>query len=97
MSPLRRWMENHGHPGWYSWLVVVGSSLTSTLVAVFLAGALIEQERSQRKADQLVLCEVIVIQDDSLKDPTAPPRTEAGRKLSRALSVLREKYECDGR
>lgn len=94
--PLRRWMEEHGHPGWYSWVVVVGTSIVSTGLALLLAFQLVNAERMRRESDRAALCEVIVIQDEAMKSPNRPI-TPAGKSLSRALSDLRTKYNCDGR
>lgn len=93
--PLREWFEQHGHPGWYSWLVVVGSAFTSTTLAVFLAFGLVNAERERREQDRAALCDVIILYDDARQG--APPVTEYGRKLADAFSGLRTKYNCDGK
>lgn len=52
--PLRRWMALHGHPGWYSWLVVIAGCLISMAVSITISNRAsdeaLERDRAQREA-----------------------------------------------
>lgn len=54
--PLRKWMTLHGHPGWYSWLVVIGGCIVSMVVSVTISNrasqAALERDRQQRIEQQ---------------------------------------------
>lgn len=54
--PLRKWMTIHGHPGWYSWLVVIGGCLVSMVVSVAISirasDAALERDRMQREQSE---------------------------------------------
>jgi hypothetical protein len=52
MMPLRRWMNEHGHPGWYSWVVVVLSSVTSSVLAIMVSVALATNAVEAREKDR---------------------------------------------
>ena len=66
--PLRKWMSEHGHPGWYSWLVVIGGCLASMIVSVSISVQMNERalqrdgrQRAERQAEgRRVACQVIV-------------------------------------
>lgn len=67
--PLRKWMTEHGHPGWYSWLVVILGCVVSMIVSVGIsvrmnnaaiqrehqAQALAAQREAERRAQQRVV------------------------------------------
>ena len=108
--PLRQWFSEHGHPGWYSWVVVVGTSLTSAVlclvVTVHVASQSIGHERAARVAAEAqnrqtevetkrAACAVIISQDEAYNDPTAPPVTAAGKRAGQAWRDLRKAFQCD--
>lgn len=105
MSPLRRWFTSHGHPGWYSWVTVVGTSVTSSALAVYLSVSVVSNDLERRQAEQaaqaergrLAVCRLIIAQDNALDDPSTPPATQAGRKAAMAWHNLREQFRCDGK
>lgn len=41
-------MTEHGHPGWYSWLVVIGGCLTSILISIAVNQQTVQRERAER-------------------------------------------------
>jgi hypothetical protein len=43
-------MTEHGHPGWYSWLVVVGGCLISVVVSIAVNQQTVSRERAERDA-----------------------------------------------
>jgi hypothetical protein len=47
-------MTEHGHPGWYSWLVVIGGAFVSMLISVIIAiqvnNNTLERDRQERAA-----------------------------------------------
>lgn len=49
-------MTAHGHPGWYSWLTVIGGCLISMIVSITVSvqmnQAALERDRQQRIADE---------------------------------------------
>lgn len=108
--PLRRWFSDHGHPGWYSWVVVVGTSLTSAVlclvVSLHAAKVSVEREREARVAAQAEIgrsqaenkraaCAVIISQDEAYNDPASPPVTAAGKRAGLAWRDLRRAFQCD--
>lgn len=109
--PLRAWFTDRGHPGWYSWLVVVGTALTSSVlclvVTLHVARASVAREREARVEAQLradetqrqargAACLVIVSQDEAFNDPgTMPPITAAGKRAAVAWHNLRQQFQCD--
>lgn len=96
MSPLQKWMTDHGHPGWYSWLVVIGGALTSSLLAVAIAVTLndraIERDRADREQARRASCLLIHTMIDVYTDPT--PATETGRRAAKAWEDLGRKFGC---
>ena len=109
--PLREWFSTKGHPGWYSWLVVVGTSLTSAVltlvVSVHASQSAVNRERTARELSQKQTvaaqvearrsaCLVIISQDEAYNDPgAAPPQTAAGRRAASAWHSLRQTFQCD--
>lgn len=107
--PLQRWMSEHGHPGWYSWLVVIGGSLVASLTAIAISVTLnaraIERERRAERAaaerqaqeDQAARaasCLVMLTMTEVYTDP--PPATPTGRKAAAAWKDLGRIFECQG-
>lgn len=109
--PLRAWFTERGHPGWYSWLVVVGTALTSAIlclvVSLHVARSSVARERAARVAQQeqadasqrearRAACLVIVSQDEAFNDPgSVPPVTAAGKRAADAWHSLRKQFQCD--
>lgn len=103
--PLQKWMTEHGHPGWYSWLVVLGGSLVSMMVAVGISVSLnnqaIERERQAqaqeaeranvlREASREASCLTI----RTMADVYADPSTETGEKARAAWISLGRTFGC---
>lgn len=101
--PLRQWFTERGHPGWYSWAVVVGTALTSSVlclvVTIHMAQVSVERERKARIQSQVegrrAACALIVAQDDAFRDTR--PATPAGVKAAKAWRDLRIQFRCDER
>lgn len=101
--PLRQWFTERGHPGWYSWLVVVGTALTSSVlclvVSIHSAKVSVERERQARIQSQAegrrAACALIVAQDDAFRD--TEPATPAGASAAKAWRQLRIQFRCDER
>ncbi len=87
--PLRRWFSAHGLPGWYSWVVVVVLSITTS--GLSLAISINAQHRQQEQGRQ-ASCAVIVAQDNAFSEAT--PATNAGRRAAMAWHSLREQLHC---
>lgn len=94
--PLQKWMTEHGHPGWYSWFVVIGGALTSSIVAIGIAVTLnnraIEQDRADRETARDATCLVIRTMVRVYSDPT--PVTETGQNAARAWITLGRTFGC---
>jgi hypothetical protein len=103
--PLQKWMTEHGHPGWYSWLVVIGGALTSALMAVTISitvnartfereraqqRSALERERVQNEQARLATCLVI----RRMVDVYADPSTETGQKAATAWEDLGRIFQC---
>lgn len=88
MSPLRRWMSDHGHPSWYSWLVVIGACFTSLLISVTISISttrhMVEREEQARLQGEQALCGVIYVLDDAYRQ--VPPTTPAGKQVAKAIA-----------
>lgn len=97
MSPLRRWMTEHGHPGWYSWVVVLGGNLATlalTVVVVLTVNARsIERERAARLASERALCAVVDIYVRAAQE-APPPTTAYGREIVERMRDLRIALQC---
>jgi hypothetical protein len=107
MSPLQKWMSDHGHPGWYSWLVVIGGALVSMLISITVSVTLgkqqLERERQQeiqaakqaaagREAARNATCLVIRTMAEVYGDPE--PTTATGRKAATAWADLGRIFGC---
>lgn len=92
--PLQKWMTEHGHPGWYSWLVVIGGALTSMVVAVGISITIndraLERERAQREQARMATCLVV----RRMVDVYADPSTETGEKARKAWADLGLIFRC---
>lgn len=110
MSPLRRWMSQHGLPTWYSWVVLFGTVVSclglSVTVSLATAHRSVEAERRARLATQQesqrnqraawsAACQLIVAQDNAFHDPASRPVTSAGRASADAWRNLRKTFHCD--
>jgi hypothetical protein len=101
--PLRQWFTEKGHPGWYSWVVVVGAAVTSSILSIVVSISTthrsIEREREARAAQEAqsrrVACQVIVAQDEAFRDTV--PATKAGVAAAKAWRDLRTQFRCDER
>lgn len=100
--PLRKWMTEHGHPGWYSWFVIIGGCLTSMLIAVVISvqasnRAIAESEMRQRQADErgrATVCEFVNKIDGTYRDE--PPSLPSGKAQAAAWAELRQDFQCNG-
>lgn len=98
--PLREWMTEHGHPGWYSWLVVIAGCLASMIVSVSISVQMNEralerdrQQRTDRQAEGLrVACEVITRMRDAYD--RQDNLTRAGRDVAKAWADMAKLYRC---
>lgn len=94
--PLRRWFAGHHLPSWYSWIVVVGFSLTTSGLALIISINTIHrnQEAQRRQAEQgrELTCSLVVAQDDAFTDPA--PTSPAGKKVAAAWHRLRTELAC---
>lgn len=99
--PLREWMEQHGHPGWYSWLVVVGTQLVGSALILIITlnntQRSIEADQRSREMSRQATCAVVIVQDDAFRDPSALPQTPAGKNAAEAWHNLRTVLHCDER
>lgn len=97
MSPLRRWMHEHGHPTWWAWVVVVVVPMLvaalGMMVSLSVNARSIERERLAREESQRAFCAIVVLLDDSYR--RNPPSTPAGRELARAIAQARNANRCD--
>ncbi len=98
--PLRKWMSEHGHPGWYSWLVVIGGCLASMIVSVSISVQMNERalqrdgrQRAERQAEgRRVACQVIVRMRNAYAEQEK--LTPAGQDVERAWGDLARLYQC---
>jgi hypothetical protein len=92
--PLQKWMTEHGHPGWYSWLVVIGGCLVSMVVGSTISIAVndraLERERAQREEARAATCLVI----RQMENVYADPSTETGEKARAAWASLGRTFGC---
>ena len=103
--PLKRWFREHGHPGWYSWVVVVGltaaSAALSVVVNLNLTQNAIENDRraqaeADAKAQQLAevnrrgLCGVFLAQERVFSEA----ESEVGKAAAKAWHDLAVTYRC---
>lgn len=100
MSPLRRWMTEHGRPSWYSWIVVVMVPIMASIAVLVISLRInerttqesIQREREARRASEQAFCGIIVLLDDSYR--RSPPVTQTGRELAGAIARARSGYGC---
>lgn len=96
MSPLRRWMTEHGRPSWYSWIVVVlvpiMASVAVLVISLRVNEQSIQREREARRASEQAFCGIVTLLDDSWR--RTPPSTQAGRDLATAVRGARATYNC---
>lgn len=95
--PLRRWFAGHGLPSWYSWVVVVLLSITTSAVSLIISINTIhrnqEAQRQQSQQGRAMTCQLVIAQDDAFTDPA--PVTAAGKKAAAAWHRLRVQLGCD--
>lgn len=107
MSPLRKWFTEHGHPGWYSWMVVVGTSVTSAVLAILLSIhssqraveaerearlAAVDAERESRLASERALCDVVSVFLDTNRE--ARPDSKRSAIIAKKMGDLRDTIDC---
>jgi hypothetical protein len=100
VSPLRGWMQAHGRPAWWSWLVVVLVPLLASVGVLVITlrvnertvETTVAREREARRAAELAFCGIIVLLDDTYK--RTPPETPAGKGLAKAVRDARGTYNC---
>lgn len=97
MSPLRRWMTEHGHPGWYSWVVVLGGNMATLLLTVVVVLTVnqrsIDRERAARLASERALCAVVDIYVRAARE-TPPPTNAYGKEIVESMRALRAALKC---
>ena len=85
-----------GRPGWYAWLVVVGSSVVSSflalMVALHLNASSTRRLEEERKATDIKWCAIVSTLDDSYRE--SPPTTATGKNLAVAMAELRKQLLC---
>ena len=95
--PLRRWMREHGRPGWYSWLVVVlvpiMASVAVLVVSLRVNQRSIERERTARVASERAFCQILVLIDNSYHQ-SRPVKGTPSYDLSRAIANARTVNHC---
>ena len=84
--------------GWYWWIVVLASSLTTgTLALVIALYSQAQSERqleAQRRESERKLCTVLIAQDEAWSETT--PTTVTGRRVAEAIRDLRRDLGCPG-
>jgi hypothetical protein len=85
-------MSEHGHPTWWSWVVVIGGCLTTLLISVVISvqtnQRAIDREREARLASELEFCSLLKLFDDSYRE--VPPNTPTGINLAKGLREYRQ-------
>jgi hypothetical protein len=85
--------------GWYWWVVVTASSMTTGTIAVVISlHSLSESERKlleQQAESQRKFCEIVIAQDDAWSETT--PTTATGRRVAEAVRKLRQDLGCPTR
>lgn len=100
--PLRRWFTGHGMPGWYSWVVVVGLTMTTSVLSIIIclqiAQRAVRAEQAARieaaEAGRRQICRLAIAQDDAYSEPPGPV-TQTGKAAARAWKDTRAYYRCD--
>lgn len=110
MSPLRGWMQAHGRPSWYSWVVVVLVPLVASIGVLVVSlrvnsnaidrerranSDAINRERQVRIESQRAFCGIVVLLDETWR--RTPPTTAAGRELADAVAAARVVNRCPPR
>lgn len=94
--PLRKWMSEHGHPSWWSWLVVIGACFSSMVISIVVSAVMnqrgIERERMARFQSEQQWCSVIVVMDDAWR--SKPPATATGKEMAKGIRELRVGHRC---
>ncbi|MBG0560737.1 hypothetical protein [Actinoplanes aureus] len=72
-------------PGWYWWVALLASCLTTGITAVVIS--LRAQAESERK-----LCGAVIAQDEAWSETT--PTTVTGRRVAEAMRELRRELGC---
>lgn len=94
--PLRRWFAGRHLPSWYSWVVVVGLSLTTSGLSLAISISTIhrnqEAQRHQAEQGRELTCSLVIAQDDAFTDPA--PTSPAGKKIAAAWHRLRTELAC---
>lgn len=94
--PLRRWFAGHHLPSWYSWVVVVGLSLTTSGLSLAISISTIhrnqEAQRHQAEQGRALTCSLVIAQDNAFSE--SAPATAAGKKAADAWHRLREQLAC---
>ena len=98
MSPLRRYMTEHGMPSWYSWVVVVLLPVfTST--AILIICLRVNQRSIDREhaavaksaaATDAALCSLVAPIDDGYR--AVPPATQSGKVFAANVARARAKF-----
>ena len=103
--PLREWFTEHGLPGWYSWLVVVGTNvissarvlivcLTVTSRADHRTDGVLAEMRAGQEASRRAACLLVTAQDEAFNGPGAPKPTPLGKRSADAWHNLRTVLRC---
>jgi hypothetical protein len=90
-------MAEHGHPGWYSWVVVLGGNLATLLLTVMVVLTInqrsIDRERAARLAGERAACAVVDIYVRAAQE--APqPTTAYGKEIVDSMRTLRAALRC---
>jgi hypothetical protein len=94
-------MTEHGHPGWYSWLVVIGGCLASVVLSATISKQMndreLERDRTQRVQRQedgrRVACDVIVQMRNAYQQQEK--LSAAGRDVANAWAAMAVRYRCN--
>jgi hypothetical protein len=93
-------MQEHGRPGWYSWLIVVLTPILAATGVLIISLKVnertiedsIARERAARQQTEQAFCGIIVLLDDSYS--RSAPVTPAGKELAVAVRRARVDYRC---
>lgn len=103
--PLRRWFTSHDLPGWYSWVVVVGLTVSSiglsTVVNLNATHHAVESERRAREqavaerakasaAALAVFCRMVITQEGVFSEA----QSQVGRNAAKAWHDLGVTIGC---
>jgi heme exporter protein D len=95
--PLRQWMEERGHPGWYSWLVVIGCCISTLVLSIIINAvnnrrAVDRQQQQQLRLEQ-ALCKVVEPWERA-RLLEGRPTSPYGRELADGMTELRNAIRC---